>query len=989
MIVARSPVSAAEHEFRVRRERTSTNIAAIVVARPGSRTVGEVIHAIASGASVPGRVLVVTPGNVPISCDSLELPADTELTVDSQAYEGTTNLSQLVNAVSSTIDAEWLWILHDDSVPAADCLANLIYEAERSEKIGAVGPKQLSKDGTELREVGIRATRSARRVPEVEAGERDQGQYDHRRDVIGVGTAGVLVRRAAAEAVGWLDPTLGPYGDGLEFSRRLWLGGWRVVVAPNAILAHEARSFARHDFARRRAAQTYNAVLAARSMMAPLLFVWLVFLGFGRAAVRALNKDLDLARYELTASWLLVMSCPNILRGRRRIARASRVPRSVLRSLEDSPRAVRRARREARRARREARELHVQPDPLALAEQRRHRATTWKLGIFVVVVSAVVSVAATIRLLGGPLEGGALLRDSSGVRDLINAALHGWLPSGDGFAIPIDSLWILLAPFTIGSNLGAVTTAIVLSGAPVAALTAYVGFGGLTRSAWARALGALAWAFAPSLIAAIGYGHTAAVLWHVLAPLLLRAVVNALRGGISALGCAAILGAYMVAAAPATIVLLGIIAVLAIVARRGVRWLWLIIPALGVLAPSIAAARNLPSTWHAIFGSPGAPIVTEFSGIGLLTFNPTAVSLYAAALLGAVALAALLMRGQRIAVGGVMVAAGWGWAVVTSHVTVATAVVGSHYQPARGWTGYGLSLAFLGVIVAIVAASQGLAEDLAKRSFGIGHLLTGIGAMACAVAVVLLAVPFVRDFHGDVYPLASADPVVPAVARASQVSKAEGRTLHLAADSHGIQTSLLRHDGVELHEQSVLRGLLVDDAADASIATAVASLAGDSAGFASAIAEHAVTVVVVSGRDTRERRELVASLNATEGLEYVTQSEVGDFWRVAIPSGRLTMSGGDSSRSVLSATSAVLDSDGHPRTVQLAERADSRWVATLEGEPLEATGSQWHAAWKVPVGASGHLVVEYAPGWRLLLAGAQVLIAFIAIVVAIPRRSRR
>ena len=168
---------------------------------------------------------------------------------------------------------------------------------------------------------------------------------------------------------------------------------------------------------------------------------------------------------------------------------------------------------------------------------------------------AVVTLVAHLPVLGRVLTGGALLPDAWRASDLAGSASRMWLASGDGFAAPVDALWVLLAPFAAiaRSDLGAVATAIAIAGVPLAALTGFLGARALTNSPHIRAAGAVGWAAAPPLLGAVSQGHVAGVVWHVLAPLALVCVVVAWRrASVPALGAAAIVFAYMSAASPAT-----------------------------------------------------------------------------------------------------------------------------------------------------------------------------------------------------------------------------------------------------------------------------------------------------------------------------------------------------------------------------------------------------------------------------------------------------
>ncbi|MFH5824185.1 glycosyltransferase [Georgenia sp. AZ-5] len=448
---------------------------------------------------------------------------------------------------------DWLWLLHDDSAPDAAALDHLLHAAESGRSIAVLGAKQRDWDEpSRLLEVGLRATRSGRRLPDIEPGEIDQGQHDHREDVLAVGTAGALVRRDVWQQLGGTDPALGPFGDGLDLSRRARLAGHRVVVVPTAIVYHARASYlglrgqggppalaldgvgaaaavgqtqpdARRSFPARRRAQVYNALLAAPAAVLPLLALGLLVLAPLRALWRVATKELTLAGAELTA--VAGALRPGALwRARRAEKRTRRIPARSLAPLEATGKQVRRARRDARRQLAAARRATQAPSELEIAERaalaRRRRITLAALALVLVAVSLATFLPV---VLGGALTGGALLPADAGLAEMWRAARSGWVPAGDGAVGPADPLlqvlavlMLLVAPF--GADANALVAALVLAAIPLAGVGAWFAAGAATRSVALRAWAALVWALAPSLLLALGQGRLGAVLAHLALP---------------------------------------------------------------------------------------------------------------------------------------------------------------------------------------------------------------------------------------------------------------------------------------------------------------------------------------------------------------------------------------------------------------------------------------------------------------------------------------
>ncbi|MCK6211796.1 glycosyltransferase family 2 protein [Georgenia sp. EYE_87] len=441
---------------------------------------------------------------------------------------------------------DWLWLLHDDSAPHPAALDQLLHAAESGRSVAILGAKQRDwAEPDRLLEVGVRATRTARRVADIEPGEIDQGQHDHREDVLAVGTAGALVRRAVWEELGGTDPALGPFGDGLELSRRARLAGHRVVVVPTAVVHHARASYlglrggptaqpgealaadgpdARRSFLARRRAQLYNGLVAAPAALVPVLVAGLLLLAPLRALWRVATKEIGLAGAEIAAALAVLAQLGALRRARRRTARVRRIPARALVPLQASGQEIRRAKRDVRRTAAAARHAAQAPSELEIAERAalaRRRRTGATLTL--VLLTALALAAFAPLVLAGPLTGGALLPADATWGELWRAARTDWVGAGDGHPGPADPLlqvlavaMLPLAPF--GASANALVTALVVLAVPLAGLGAWFAAGAATRSVGLRAWAAVTWALAPALLLAAGQGRLGALLAHVLLP---------------------------------------------------------------------------------------------------------------------------------------------------------------------------------------------------------------------------------------------------------------------------------------------------------------------------------------------------------------------------------------------------------------------------------------------------------------------------------------
>jgi len=182
-------------------------------------------------------------------------------------------------------------------------------------------------DRRTLREVGISIDRAGRRVTGIDPAEIDQGQHDHNKAVLAVGSAGMLVRRDIWDALGGFDPALKLFRDDLDFCWRVQAAGYRVQVVTDAVLYHRELSARRRrptEGGNSRRIDRQNA-LYVLAVNLPLLTMLRVVGGcVAGSLVRALyflvTKQLDLAAAHFFAVAGLFGHPIRLWRGRRQRA---------------------------------------------------------------------------------------------------------------------------------------------------------------------------------------------------------------------------------------------------------------------------------------------------------------------------------------------------------------------------------------------------------------------------------------------------------------------------------------------------------------------------------------------------------------------------------------------------------------------------------------------------------------------------------------------
>lgn len=531
-------------------------------------------------------------------------------------------------------------------------------------------------------------------------------------------------------------------------------------------------------------------------------------------------------------------------------------------------------------------------------------------------------------------------------------------------------------------------------------------------------------------------------------------------GSIAAAAGASLALALVVAGAPVLLLpALVLLVVAACCAPKGRRRRLVLagLPAVVLLGPTLAEAVSRGAEgWRLLVADPGSPqaatpvdavlqllgVPADVSGLvpgPVAELLGTDLAAWWPALVGAgILLPALvaLCRGREVArgvrLGWLMAALGLAVAALSGRV-----VVGQQGGTAvTGWTGTGLSFAYAGLLAAAVLGTRGVQRVLAGSNFGWRQVTAGVVTLVAVLLPVAGWAGWAWQSHQqEVGALDTLDrSVVPAIGRQTQQGPDAPRVLALTVDADGITGwQLLRGDGPRLVEESAVvrtRGLTgaladpgtaEDDPATAELVDLVARLSvgsgEDVSAELAALAVADVLVPAVSDDDTsvrgQQRTALIGRLDATPGLERITEVPAGVIWRVQptatggevdqvvtawarlVPDASAAAGAQDLSGSGAVAVAAqgttvdtTIPAGESGRLLVLAERADSGWRATLDGRPLRSVTEGWRQTFEVGA-AGGHLVVSYQPADRTPWLIVQAVVGVLALLLAVPVRRRR
>lgn len=467
-------------------------------------------------------------------------------------------------------------------------------------------------------------------------------------------------------------------------------------------------------------------------------------------------------------------------------------------------------------------------------------------------------------------------------------------------------------------------------------------------------------------------------------------------------------------------------------------------PPVLVLGPLLTAAlADVPGgRWRRLVADPGVPLAVDPGAAWLSALGwplalprltdlgdpwPTVLALAGGAAVLLVAVLALLRgtgRARAVRAGWLTVVVGLATALLSTRTPTAVgADLTGEPALAHGWAGPGTSLVLLGLLVAATAAGDGMRRWLRERSFGWRQVSAGLvtavmvlGPLATAGAW-LAGVVQTRGADPALLALAGReDPPVPAVARELQTGPDRARTLALHVDGAAVRPEVWRQAGTQLTDTAaavVAGGLTAagtpadEDPAAAELTELVAQLATGTAPEAGEqLGRLAVGVVLVppstDPESTPVRQDLIARLDATAGLERVTENASGVIWRTSRSAGQPGAAQSVARVRVVDAEGVVLEAlpaddvtvaarvpaGPEGRRVVLAERADSGWRATYNGHPLRATTDGWRQAFELPA-HTGDLEIGYEPAWQLPWRVAQAVGLGLTLLLAVPVRRRR
>jgi GT2 family glycosyltransferase len=187
---------------------------------------------------------------------------------------------------------EYVFLLNMDTAVEPGALSEMARVAETDEKIGAVQARlMLFSEKNKINSLG-NATHFLGFGYSLGYGEEWKGQIAQAGDIAYASGAAVLFKKTALQEVGLFDEEYWMYNEDQELGWRLWLAGWKCVLAPDAVVYHKfefSRSISKYYWMDR------NRLLAIFECYEPLTLILIM--------PALMIMELGLALFSLQSGW--------------------------------------------------------------------------------------------------------------------------------------------------------------------------------------------------------------------------------------------------------------------------------------------------------------------------------------------------------------------------------------------------------------------------------------------------------------------------------------------------------------------------------------------------------------------------------------------------------------------------------------------------------------------------------------------------------------
>lgn len=444
-------------------------------------------------------------------------------------------------ALSAVEGAAFLLFCHDDVVLDEGAVRVMVEEAYRS-NAGIVGPKIVDRDRPEvLLEVGLAIDHYGVPFSGIEPGELDQEQHDAVRDVFFVSSAVMLVRADLFTGLRGFDPDTYPGADDLDLCWRARLAGARILVVPDARVAHGRSGVgpAREEPIGDERRLNRNRIRVLLKSYSGIALIWVIpaafLLNVLESAAFVATRRFGRARAVLGGWWANLRDLRGVIGARRQT--------QALRTVGDTDVRELMVRGSARirtflmvRLHAGDRISDVSVRTRAAVSEARSRVTRPE-AVAGAALLAVLAFGARGLVTGRVAAIGSFGR-WPGLGGLLGAYWDPWRHAGLGVDTPAPPLLALLGALTTAllGDAALARTVVVAGALPIGAVGCYKLLRRMSPSAWPAVAAAGAYAANPVARNAVARGRLGPCVLFALAPFLLAALVRVADSSGSGLG---------------------------------------------------------------------------------------------------------------------------------------------------------------------------------------------------------------------------------------------------------------------------------------------------------------------------------------------------------------------------------------------------------------------------------------------------------------------
>lgn len=817
---------------------SSLSVAAIVVSHDAGEFLERTLTDLANQTLKPQQVVVVDTAG-----DDAAKALATEHGF-SIVQPGDIKLGAAIDAGIMALGAQpsWIWILHDDSAPEPQALAQLARAAEISPSVAIIGPKLLRWDKPiEIQQMGLTLTSTGKPFLLVSR-EHDQGQHDSTGDTLAVSTAGMLVSLGLWQRLGGINDASPVFAQDLEFCLKARASGFRVVVEASARVHHAGLSMAskrRKSWvggSRRQGLSKAHIHLATSTL--PLALVIPLYLFLPLAFLVSIPKHLIAKEpgriYGQLTGWLWAwVTAPKRFAARKNLRSAGSL--AATRVLYASRSQI---------SRRRSLLFEYEQTP----PQADNRGILASGALWFVPLTLIASLP---LFPSGPIGAPSLRALGRSLESIWLATAGQALPYLDGVALPTEPFnWFFLLISLFAPSAPSIALAIYLFAAPTLVyLATWFLLGAITHRPLIRSLPALVFALSPIVIGLQHQGGIVELTAIVSLALTVRLLFSAATAFSPArswrwMALAGLTGALLAVSSPFLFGLTLAASLVMIAARpqRALTIAWFGLPGIALLLPWFVAALEI---------DPALSLLTSSARLPASELDAWALALLVVSVLAGVA---ALFFGRV-------------WVAVSAWLAAGVIVISQAFLPIFGQLELAASLLLVGLV---------LVTDLASKISG-----RLVGLVAGAVAVSVAGFGVISGLTNDSRVSQVSDRQLPALVVAFADVDDVTRTLRLEVADH-IQAELIWGDGISQDEANLLYDATLDGSQlSGSLAQLSGSLvAGNPEGVSDLMRASSVDFVLLAPGEHPARADAAVALSTFASLQSSGESEFGSLYRV-------------------------------------------------------------------------------------------------------------